>query len=449
MKRRRVLRSMPFDLSLRDALGERLRVMPDECADYAIAGAVPKSVALPRDAREAAHALACASAEGAIVALRGAGTKAARPPAPRSIDVVVGTAGLAGIVEHAAADLTITVGAGTTLAKVEQTLAAAGQFWPCDAPFAQSATIGGTIAANANGALRLRYGALRDIVLGAGIVTPDGVALRTGSRVVKSVAGYDVHKLLIGSFGTLGLIVDVTLKVSPLPELQRIAVARFANASAACAAARHIAGSALLPMAITLHDEPSARRVGALLPYVARGTWLLLVRCGGNKRSVDRQIDDVTTGCKDGGAEAIGILDRAASVRAWADVREVSGGAAYARDAFAVVKIVSLPTLTASSIADVHEDWPSGEVSAQPASGVIFAHLDVATSADARATLVALLDRCRRSGRQATLTSAPPALCDLAFDPRIPSTPVRLMRAVKAAFDPSGVLDPGRLLAGV
>jgi glycolate oxidase FAD binding subunit len=449
LKRKRVMRSMPFDLSLRDALGERLRVMPDECATYAIAGRVPKSVALPRDAQEASHALASASAEGAIVAIRGAGTKAGRPPAPRSIDVVVGTAGLAGVVEHAAADLTLTVGAGATLAKVEQTLAAAGQFWPCDAPFAQSATIGGTIAANANGALRLRYGALRDVVLGASILTSEGVALHTGSRVVKSVAGYDLHKLLIGSFGTLGLIVDVTLKVSPIPGVQSVAVARFASALAACAVGRQIAASPLFPMAITLHDEPSSRRVGALLPYAARGTWLLLVRCGGNKRSVDRQVDDVTAACKAGGAEATGVLDHAASGRAWSDVRELSGGAAYAGGDFAVVKIVSLPTQTASSISDLRDDCPSAEVSAQPASGIVFAHFDVGKEADARRSLDAFFDRCRRSGRQATLTSAPPGFGDDASVARTASTPVRLVRAVKAAFDPSGVLDPGRLPGGV
>jgi len=138
---------------LRDALGERLRVLPDDCAEYAVAGVVPKSVALPRDEREAALALACASAEGAVVALRGDGSKSHRPPAPRTIDVAIDARAIGGVVRHSAADLTITVGAGTTLAQLESALARAGQFWPCDAPFAQTATVGGTIAANANGAL--------------------------------------------------------------------------------------------------------------------------------------------------------------------------------------------------------------------------------------------------------------------------------------------------------
>jgi glycolate oxidase FAD binding subunit len=448
--KKRTLRSIPFDIGLRDALGERLRVLPDDCANYAIAGVAPKSVALPRHEQDASLALACASAEGAVVALRGAGSKSNRPPAPRSIDVVIDAQSISGIVQHAAADLTVTAGAGTTLHALESALAASGQYWPCDAPFAQTATVGGTIAANANGALRLRYGALRDLVLGVRMLTPDGVAVRAGSRVVKSVAGFDLHKLMVGSFGTLGLIVEATLKVAPIPEVERIAVARFASAISACAVGRALAASNLFPMSIAMHDEPSARRVGALLVHAARGAWLLVVRCGGNKRAVARQVDDVADACAEAGAESTAVLDSPASRRASAELRELWGGAHYPPQRFAVVKIVSLPTETADAIAQVRSAFSAAEVSAQPAAGIVFAHVPAAQDGESlEEALTGLLERCRLAGWTSSVLSAPDRACAAPAICARSGGPTRLLRAVKAAFDPAGVLDPGRLPGGV
>ncbi len=450
MKKTRTLRSIPFDIGLRDALGERLRVLPDDCARYAIAGVTPKSVALPHAEQDAALALACASAEGAVVALRGAGSKSNRPPAPRAIDVVIDAQALSGIVQHAAADLTVTVGAGTPLCVLESALASAGQFWPCDGPFAQTATVGGTLAANANGALRLRYGALRDLLLGVVMLTPDGVSVRAGSRVVKSVAGYDLHKLLVGSFGTLGLIVEATLKVSPIPQVERIAVARFASAVSASAVGRALAASNLFPMSITMHDEPSSRRVGALLVHAAREAWLLIVRCGGNKRAVARQVDDVADACAAAGAQSTAVLDVAASHRASAELRELCGGAQYPAQRFTVVKIVSLPTESPEAIALVRSAYPSAEVSAQPAAGIVYAHLQAPQDEqNPEEPLTALLERCRLAAWNASVVSAPDRVCAVRALDALSSGPARLLRAVKAAFDPTGVLDPGRLPGGV
>jgi glycolate dehydrogenase FAD-binding subunit len=449
LKRPGVVRSIPFDMSLRDALGNRLRVLPDECAKFSIGGVAPKSVALPRTAAEAGLALAAAGAEGAIVALRGAGTKANRPPAPRSIDVVIDSTSLNGIVEHAAADLTVTVKAGTTLARLDEALAAAGQFWPCDAPFAATATVGGTIAASANGALRLRYGAIRDLLLGARMLTPGGVLVRTGARVVKSVAGYDLHKLLAGSFGTLGLIVEATLKVAPLPETEALVVARFSSPAFACAAARAISGSPLLPMAVTLHDDGAARRAGALLVHAVLGSWLLLVRCGGNRRAVARQTQGVIEYCEAHAAQATAVVDHAGVRRAWNDVRELSGGAQYHPEQFAIVKICALPSDVPAALGDLRAEWPSAELTAQPATGIVYAHVPLAANDRQTFSVSALFERCKGAQWSATVVSVPSGtrLCDPASSQS--ALPVRLIRAVKAAFDPAGVLDPGRLPGGV
>lgn len=457
MKRSKVLRSIPFDLSLRDALGERLRVLPDDCTRYAVSGVTPKSVALPRDAKETALALAAASAEGAVVVVRGAGSKSHRPPPPRSVDVVLATSALDSIVDHAAEDLVVTVGGGTPLAKLDATLRARGQFWPCDAPFASTATVGGTIAANANGPLRLRYGALREQLLGARIATAEGALVRTGARVVKSVAGYDGHKLMAGSFGTLGVIVEATLKVAPLPDTESTVVARFRSAVTASAIARAAAASALFPLAIVLVDDASARRVGALLAHAAAGAWLLLVRCGGNRPSVARQVDELARGCKAAGADAVDVLDQAATARGWNDVRELSGGAPYGAGRFVVVKAAALPTEVPSLVADLRGRWPAAEIAAQPASGIVFAHVPAdggdgsggAPPAPGREDLEPIERAYARAGWTAFVVAAPPLARISAPFVAAQNAPVRLFRSVKAALDPAGTFDPGRLPGGV
>ncbi len=448
MKRRHGLRGLPFDLSLRDALGERLRVLPPDCAPYAIAGTVPKAVAQPRDEEEAALALAAASAEGAVVAIRGAGTKCARPPSPRLIDVVLDVTALRGVVEHAAADLTVTVRGGTTLASLDEALARSGQFWPCDAPFAETATVGGTIGADANGPSRLRYGRIRESVLGMRIVCADGSRAKSGSRVVKSVAGYDLHKLIAGSYGTLGLIAEVTLKVAPRPLVERIAVGRFASPVGASTLGRQIAGSNLFPMAVVVMDEASARTVGGLLPHVRTGGWLLLVRCGGNKRAVDRQTGDIAKACALAGAEHVGEVDELASARVWSGVREAFGGAAYDTATHAVVKISCVPTDVATAIDALARRWPKAHVTAQPGVGVAFAHVPVGDDARSHADEELTVTAARAGWHLSTL-SAPPGWAEAPASAPGAPLPTGLVRAVKAAFDPAGLFDPGRLPAGV
>jgi glycolate oxidase FAD binding subunit len=446
---RTLLASVPFDLALGETLGDRLHILPDECAAFAIAGCVPKSVAQPAGPDEAAFILKAADAEGAVVVLRGAGTKSHRPPPPRAVDLVLDLRTIAGIVEHAAPDLTATALAGTTLAELDRTLEKAGQFWPCDAPHFEAATIGGTLAANANGALRQRYGALRDLVAGARFITAQGTHARAGSRVVKSVAGYDTHKLLVGSFGTLALIVEATLKIAPLPQAERALVARFERAADASAAAADIARSPLYPMAMTLHDGKSAHRVGALLAHGARDRWLLVVRCGGNRRSVERQLDGAAAACKAAGCESVADLDRPSTKRAWSQIRELAAGAEYSHDRWVALKAVSMPSQVPEVLETVSDALPSAETTSHPWAGVCYVHVPLDdTSIDLRDIATAC---SRLAERRALLTmlAAPPACASLVPDVPAPKLPVRLLRAVKSAFDPAGVLDPGRLPGGV
>lgn len=169
----------------------------------------------PASVDELAGALRAASAATRAVTPIGGGTKS-RAGRTVAAGELLSTGALTGIVEHIPAELTVTVMAGTPTAILTEQLAAAGQWWPQADP-REGATVGGTVAAGASGRRRLRYGPVRDSVLEVVLVTGDGRTVRGGGPTVKGVAGYDLPRLLTGSRGTLGVIAQVTLKLTPLP----------------------------------------------------------------------------------------------------------------------------------------------------------------------------------------------------------------------------------------
>jgi glycolate oxidase FAD binding subunit len=172
----------------------------------------------PASADELARELAAASARGRLVSPRGGGTKLEWGNPPARTDVVLSTAALNRVIEHAWADMTATVEAGCTVAALQATLAQHGQRLAIDPLWPDRATIGGILATNDSGPLRLRYGGLRDLILGVTVALPDGTLARSGGKVVKNVAGYDLPKLMIGALGTLGVITQATFRLHPLPQ---------------------------------------------------------------------------------------------------------------------------------------------------------------------------------------------------------------------------------------
>ena len=142
-------------------------------------------------------------------------------------DILLSLANYSGIVEHSVGDLTMTVRPGTTLKKITDELAKNGQFVALDTSWPEMATIGGIISANDSGAKRLLYGSARDLVIGTRVVYADGRVIRTGGKVVKNVAGYDMNKLFIGAMGTLGVISEITIKLRPLPKFEGLSLLHF------------------------------------------------------------------------------------------------------------------------------------------------------------------------------------------------------------------------------
>ena len=169
----------------------------------------------PTTIEELSEQLAGSAGAGDSIEIGGGLTKRSMGAASASADRLISTAGLDRVLQYEPADLTISVEAGIRLADLNRTLAEQGQFLPLDPPFAQNATIGGTLACDGSGPRRRRYGTARDMVIGMTFLTADGKSISSGGMVVKNVTGLDMAKLMIGSMGTLGVIATVNLKVTP------------------------------------------------------------------------------------------------------------------------------------------------------------------------------------------------------------------------------------------
>jgi glycolate oxidase FAD binding subunit len=218
----------------------------------AVDGLRPHVVVEPVDVDEVARVLQHAGAAGLRLTACGGGTKMGWGNVPRGVDVVLSLKRLNRVLEHAWADMTATAEAGCSVAHFQSVLAEHGQCLAVDALWPERATIGGVLATNDSGALRVRFGGLRDLVIGVTVALSDGTVARSGGKVVKNVAGYDLPKLFTGSFGTLGVITDATFRLHPLARGARTLSFTTGTAQAANELALAVHDSTLAPTGVQL-----------------------------------------------------------------------------------------------------------------------------------------------------------------------------------------------------
>jgi glycolate oxidase FAD binding subunit len=220
--------------------------MSSDTSTYAVGGLTPSSVTLPMNVADLAAVMRRAAGDGHTIGVCGGLSKIDQGAAPTSLDVLVGTANMDRIVEHAAGDLVVTAQAGVPLAALQEHLAPARQWLALDPP-EPGATVGGVVAAAASGPRRLLYGTPRDLLIGITVVLADGTVAKSGGKVVKNVAGYDLGKLFTGSFGTLGVIAECTFRLHPLAPALRVVAA---NPDDPAAAARRVFATGTVPAAL-------------------------------------------------------------------------------------------------------------------------------------------------------------------------------------------------------
>jgi glycolate oxidase FAD binding subunit len=418
----------PFD-GLRGIVGAE-HARPASAAD-AVDGVTPQFVVEPGNAGEVARVLHLASAAKLSVIPRGAGTKMSWGNPPSRADVILSTARLSKILEHAWADMTATVQAGCIVADFQKTLAEHGQRLALDPLWPGRATIGGILATNDSGTLRIRFGTLRDLIIGVTLALPDGTLARSGGKVVKNVAGYDLPKLATASLGTVGVITEAVFRLHPLP--QQVRSIRFQAASA----------GTLCAVLLTLLDSQLAF-TGVQLCAQARRQSSLDVRFEGTAAGIAAQVDRAKK-------LAAGAAMDNAPADAWTAGEALWPGA----ETGLMGRFSVLPAQLASFCEAVDRaSTPSALDWGIVAQGVGAGLVRVAAAAGGKqeallSAFSALRSEVARLGGSLVALQCPAGWKKQIDVWGVTGDALPLMRSVKARLDPDGTLNPGRFVGGI
>ncbi|MFL5661686.1 MAG: FAD-binding oxidoreductase [Ktedonobacteraceae bacterium] len=409
-----------------------------------VAGVQPYVVVAPGSEQEVASVLAYANRERLKVLVRGGGTQLNTGLPPKDGDILLSTRRLNQVVEYAPHDMTVTVQAGLKLVDLQSHLARARQWLALDPVLSPGATIGGIISTNVSGARRLRYGGIRDQIIGIRVVLPDGTIAKGGGKVVKNVAGYDLPKLFTGALGTLGVIVAATFRLYPLRAASRTVVLTAPTPAPLCDLAVRIITSTLEPTVLDIIRLRTSR------------LYMMTVRFEMEPESSDEQaaalVDMARAEVSSRPYSNIQTIQGEAEEQLW---RQVAIDYTLASDTAnaLIVKASLLPTDVASWLESLEQMTQQANLTtrwrAHAGHGLIFAHL-----AGDEAALVTAIDQLRgaASAGQGSLVvvDAPPALASKVdvWGTLLGQT-FEVMRRLKVRFDPNYTLNPGRFVGGM
>jgi glycolate oxidase FAD binding subunit len=403
---------------------------PAVLARFAVDARTPRWLARPSSVEQVATTMALAWEERLAVTPRGGGSALALGAPPARLDLVLDMSALDRILEWSPDDLTVTVEAGVTLGALARQLAPRRQFLPLDPPAGDARTLGGVTATNASGALRARYGAMRDLLLGVRFVQPDGVVTWGGAKVVKSVSGYDVPKLMVGALGTLGVLCELTLRLHPRPDVERTWFVTFAAPERAQAFLTGLLDSALQPSRVEWLNRAALARAGARADAAALA---------------------VSIGSVDAAVVAQGAALQALASRHHGEIRDVPAGwwDAYGQrpgsDPVAL-RVGTLPSHVGATVTEIERYARVPRVTGCAALGLLDVFL-AAGDDDVRRAVEALRAFVAPVGGHVIVTRAPASLRESldAWGP-VDDAQLELMRAVRCEVDPRGVLNPGRFV---
>ena len=367
---------------------------------------------------------------------------------PQRPGVVIDTSSLNRVVSHNAGDMTATFQAGATFRTVSEVLGQAGQFLAVDPPLPGSATIGGTLASGASGPSRWQFGHPRDTVIGMKVVQADGRITKSGGQVVKNVSGYDMSRLHIGGLGSLGLILEASFKLTPIPMYESTITARFQTLDRAVHCALDVFNSHVTPLAIATFNRASAE----LINLDERPGTYLAIRLGGRPRTLDRQTEEVSETC----SRFLAIdTDRAEGTsRIWRSLADF--GWDPAANPVLNLKVSALP----NQVEQIHNLIEGQRIStsepsivSQPGFGTVEASWFEDGNSIDLVELAQVVDGIR--AKVATLHgSVVVQKCPTELKDRVdiwggePSG-IGVMRRLKAQYDPKNTMNPGRYVGSL
>jgi glycolate oxidase FAD binding subunit len=394
----------------------------------AICRVQPRLVLEPTSEQQLTAALRLANDANLAVIPRGGGTKLSWGNPPARADIILSTARLDKIIEHAWADLTVSVEAGCTIQKLKTALAQHGQRLALDPLWPAQATIGGVLSTNDSGSLRLRFGALRDLIIGVTLALPDGTLASSGGKVVKNVAGYDLPKLVAGALGTLAVITRAVFRLHPLPRNSKTLSVSGCNLEE------------MQRLILAIQDSKLAHT--ALQARIAQDA----------EPVVDILFEGTEAGIAAQEAQLKGIAGSssvlATQSTVWAAPQELWNSANSA--ATAMAKITTLPASIARTVETVQRAASSRKTDwklTMQATGIGWLRLDAATE-NLHTVLSDLRFELEHSSGSLALCHHPSEMSHLDIWGQ-PGDALPLMRAVKNQFDAKNTLNPGRFVGGI
>ena len=382
-------------------------------------GVAPALVARPSSTDQVADVLRAAAAHGLTVVPRGRGTKMTWTLPPTSVDLVVDVSRMDQVLDHAAGDLIVDTQAGARLGDLQEVVGRQGQRLALDETV-PGASIGGVLATNSSGPSRHVTGTARDLLIGITVVRADGVVAKAGGRVVKNVAGYDLGKLMIGSFGTLGVITEAVFRLHPLPAVRRWVSVPVADPAAAHDVVQSVVHSQAVPTAVELDWSPDGSgTVGVLLAGRAEGV-------AGRVQTVADLLGATATTSESAPA-------------GWSTYPWSAGRTG--------VKLTFVISGLGPVLAAAHE--VGAELRGSAGTGVLYAALPAGLApAEVGTAVERLRTACARAQGGAVVVDGP-ADVKQQVDVWGPVPALDLMHRVKDRFDPDHRLSPGRFVGGI
>jgi glycolate oxidase FAD binding subunit len=410
-----------------------------ELARHAVDGVIPSLVVRPATADEVSRVVTLCAAARLAMAPRGAGTSMGLGNPPRRLDVVLDLGRMRAVREYVPEDMVATVEAGATLDQLAAHFAPHRQALTLDPPGGGARSVGGVLATHASGPLRFRYGTGRDLLLGARFVQADGTLTWGGAKVVKSVTGYDVPKLLVGSLGTLGVLVEATLRLHPMPPASRSWRLGFPTREAAATFLAALLDSPLQPDRAALLDGAALRRAGLAVDAIG-----LLISISSAAEAVEHQGRSLVRLAREHGGRGDEVPDT------------VWGGLGAVVDGALLLRAIGEPRRLLDWVGEAHEAAARAGLEvmllAQPGHGVL--QLSIRGGFDAGRVVADLVQPLRRAleaeGGSLIVERGPIELKRL-YDVwgTINREILDIMTKIKSEFDPAGLLNPGRFVGGL
>jgi glycolate oxidase FAD binding subunit len=422
-----------------------------ELERYTIEGKTPNAVVLPQTIEEISEIMKIASSESLAVIPWGGGTKISFGREPSRADVVLCMSQLNQVLEHEASDLVAATQCGITLKEFQGVLKEKNQFLAIDPPHLdRGATVGGIMATNDSGPRRLRYGTMRELLIGIKVVRSDGAIVKGGAKVVKNVAGYDIPKLYVGSLGTLGIIVEGIFRLYPIPELSQTYLVSFSTPVEFQETVLSILNSSLVPTCLeTLSPVLMDAISDKLNLNLSRGEYALAIRIESVGKAVRDQVSKVKDICGERGGEGI-LIEGGLEETLWEEIREFPWRNPGNNKAVCKVSVLitdvprvfqALEELSTKSGLGIYS-------SARAGNGILIISIEgeMLPIIEATKSLCNLVSSLKGN---MVIQDAPPFLKSQVDVWGEVGASIKVMERLKSHFDPKGILNPGRFVGEI